>query len=1067
MEAFRRFRSRRKSKGQSDGFTSFADAESTYRPGSNAWQTSTARSSATVPRPSEVGTEKKVSHDQFRQPKSPTEYRSPGPLGRVQPMLIGISRPSITPSRPGTTESIQKALDKAAEAFTSPTQVTQTTTSPVSQRGVRAGKHVDIISLSTQTGKASTTFNEDIAARNIDQLETVDEQHYSYEPTSRYQEEVASRNAHQIASQRSSSLRGSIDVDRSKVGDGRGSAQSGSYYHHGHPGAEISRHRQSQDNAAYHSRQNSSRVRDGAEYLPAIPQERSSEDFGLIDKNNIDRVRQAEEELDKAKARWLEVRRQNRSDAPPNIDKPLPASPPQKHHPHDSGVSAVTDTSVKRREASDMSQAKARRYDSHNGAGGPDRRLTYVIIKSPDLGHIAHQDSNATQIHHSYRGTDGPTRAERLRPPSSSSNAGYKRMLVGNRTIMDLTGEDDASSETLERATSAVSYMQTPVIESAHASAYQKVLPVVVDHSPPSHDLARDPVVPNARWSSALEPVLDLDQLARRSQIIAETARARARTEALPAPVQTSSRQPTTAPLSKLAFSPIQTLTSAASPRTITFSTISTLTSTSPRSSQENLARPLGIEAPEAKAESKTQSQADGTVLSTTVKEAKSRSTARNSANIEPLVKIFADVHPEESEATRPSASSKVQAGLADSESRKGKEVKASSKKDGKRRERIAEKEAIREAAKRKIPAGPLDQEPHPGVKSRDFAMMPAEKPTNNRVEALSEKKRSQPDLKKTAPDPSSSSKSSSSEKKSRGRPAKPSHKVSFGDNPVTAPDSVSQPKEKRSEKKERKSSSSGKKSAKDSSGTRKSRRKSLFDEEAYKKKHAEANAALLRLQQSLQENFDQSPSGSEAPMPVDTSASRTVSSANTVHPVISPSAAAIAMIAAATTPPPAQARRPLHAKASSDLGQKPQKPEPVLRSNTDNSVPTVTKPSAPANPMLARIDFSSKPPPSPGEVSLSSFPIPTPRAMSPESTKSPPAYVKDVGMPVRTGSRASRMSSASTFSNQFSIPFTMVPSRIGSLPENRIGVPNPSNNARMTSIDSVIPPTSRPETAA
>lgn len=1093
MDTFRRIRSRRRTKGQADAFTTFADAESSYRSSSSAWQTSTTRSSATYPRPSDVTAEQKVNHDQLKQPKSPAEYWRPGSSSRVQPMLIGISRPSITNSRPGTTESIQKAVDRAAESVKHPQ--TQGTSSPISQVGLRAGRYLDIFAISGQTSKPTRTFNEDVAERNLDVVApTTEEQNYQYKPTSKYQEEVAARNAHQIAAQRASSKSRPNTGDRVQpIEDRSASAQSGSYVHQSLLKPDVTRSRNDQDPAAYHSRQHSSRTRDAPQQLPAIPQERSSEDFGLVIEKDLDKVRTAERKLEKAKARWLEARQQYRDDSPPDMDKPLPASPRQKDLSRHLGIPPYANAAQLTPDRADSKPTRKSKHDGVQGSAHEDDRRSSRPVQRPTPNDPApRQAMHASQsqrrdrandvqgsVHEKYRGssrpvertlsndpaprqnkhtiqgqrqaqvTDDSRHSEKLQPQSNNSNPAYKRLLVGNRTIMDLTGEDEVTAAT------PVSCLPMSALEDDLPDASQNVVPAVVEHSPPQESSDAEVDKLDSHQSSGSEPVLDLDQLIRRSQVLAETARAAAGAQSQHVRAQVKERSKISPP-PVLAFSPIKTLTSSSPPTTIAFSPISTLSSTSPRSSQDILveqisAREPGLRSHDAVAPRQTQGEEPHELLTYS----DSRSAARVSANIAPLVRVVADVKPEDSEATRSSGSGRPRPTRTDSDHRKGKEIKVSSKKEGKRRETSAEAQ-IRRAAKSIVPAGPIDQEPLPGVKTRDFAMVPIDKPTNKRIEALVEKNRAQIESKKLSKEPSSSSKSSSSEKKTRGRSARSTNKVAFNDNPVSSA-TLPQKPERKTEKK------SSKKSAKSKSiSTRKVRPVSLFDEAAFEKKHAEANAALLRLQQSLQQPVDTGHSvttrdtvipGSRALSPVDS-----VVRGFSPVPQASPAVAAIAMISAATSSPRNQAR-PLHDKISSESGQKVRNTNsaPVLQPKTEEQLPAVKNTLLIAkNPVLARIDSSNPPPPSPGEVSLSSFPIPTPRAMSPESTKSPPAYVKDVGAPVRRGSQASRVSSASAFS----IPFTMVPDRIGSLPENRMGVPGPSTAPRIESIDSIIPPT-------
>ena len=1032
MDAFRRFRSRRKSKDQAESFTSFADAESSYR-------ASTSLSSATVTRPSDVASPPKISHDQFRQPKPSFDKRPPTSNSRPQPMLVGITRPSLSNSRPGTAESIQQALDRAAESVKHQ-QSPRGAVSPSSRPGTRGGRYVDILAISGQTAKP-TTFNEDVAERNLDTVLTIEEQHFEYKPASKFQEEVAARNAHQIAAQRASSLRQQTHGDNVKPNYERSaSVQSGSYGVQP-PQAETIKARHSQET----NRQISSRAKGLRDGLPVIPQEKSIVDFTREEKN-ARKVRQAEQELEEAKARWVHARRQNQADRSPNIDKPLPKSPRKKEYMRDSGIASVSESAKRASDYSDIVRPQRQRQGSNTSyrGGGDNKAGQSFYIPGDDEpvqrpGIVTHEGSRTDRMHVASQKVD------RVRSPSVTSNhpMGYKRVLVGNRTIMDLTADEDHDIRS-----EAASYTQTPVIEQATSDAFQKVIPTIIEQSSPIRGIERESVIPNSRWSSALEPVLDLDQLARRSQNMAEAARviaaARGTTETkAPKRPRTPPQRP---PQKALGFSTIHTLVSSSPPRKIAFSPINTLASTSPRSSQEIMPQAL--------------------VASTTEKvdietsDKQPTSNKRLSANITPLVKIHADVKPEAAEMSQPIDLVKSKGSGTDSKARNSsKGSGTSSKKAGKRRERFEEKEAIREAAKKIIPAGPLDQEPLPGVKTRDFAMVPVVKPTNKRIEALSERKRVPSSSERSSKERSSSSKSSSSERKSRSRTVRQPNKVTF-DEGYAAPAPAKETKpDKKSEKK------SSKKSGREKSTTSKNKRPiSLFDEDSFAKKHAEANAALLRLKQSLQESLEADAENLLGTNPAEralTPAASAAPGSASPEKQLSPSVAAMAMIAAATSSPRGLARPVQHIKAVSEIGRKiaPAKPAPMSRAQTENITPTIKSttmimPQAfPSTQLLARVD-NSMPPPSPGEVSLSAFPIPTPRALSPESN-GPPAYVKDVGTPVRRGSQASRMSTQSAFS----IPFTMVPSRMASLPEKRMGIPGASTTPQMESINAIIPP--------
>lgn len=1026
MEAFRRFRFRRKSKGQADAFTSYAEAETNYaiRPTvvkTPELQASSTKNSITKPRSALPAN--------YEAQKASNVQRPPSSRDDRRPILGSLARPSLNISRPGTAESLQTALNRAAESV-SP----RLASSPLSQSTTRPSRYVDIMSVSRGSQSRDRTYNEDIAERNLDGSSLMgDEERFHYEPTSKYQEEVANRNAHQIAASRASSLRRPLEIEQSRTTARPASTQPGNLPRHTVNAPADYQHR---------PRQSSSRPREPAMTLPVIPQERSSEDF-RGQALSVERVRHAEEDLERAKARWQSSRKPKVPQKSPNVDKPLPASPRRSQPLRDSGISY----------SQDAPYASLDKYGTFVSIEGDTqrRRQQAPVHDKPTAPELLRIPSNAREtplVTTNTRTSQADSQRDVRRPSHASSITPYKRIKVGNRTVMDLTGDEDGE------AYSVASYLQTPVVESAQIDAFQKVVPTVIDHASPSRGspVERDLVVPNFRWShgfssDASEPVLDLDQLARQSQHMLATATdpiISSSSVEKPNPAEARARA---APLS---FSAIRTVTSSSQPNAIGFSNVATLTSTSPRNSRE-------IDTSgETKVASNQQKSAH---ISTLTVPQPTGAQSRLSADITPMVQVLTDVKPQESGRLNSGVEARSDTVLREAKSTKPpKDSKASAERAERRRKKAEEVEAILRAAKSSIPAGPLDNEPLPGVKTRDFATTRAEKASNIRPEAVAVKKTTPSAL---APLPtlkeSGSAKSSSSEKK--GRLSKSTSKVSFHDTPTTIPEAPPKPPKWADRK------SGQKKEKTKSSGGARAKSKPKYNDTAYQKKHEEANAALLRLQQSLQESFDNDTDGTETSTATIERALSPAGSVATLTPAAqsTPSQAAMAMIATATAT--SKTHHALHTKTSSDLGRasKPEKPALPVRAITENSIPTihatVTKQAAPVKSLLLRLDSSNKPPPSPGEVSLSSFPLPTSRARSPEVTSNPPAYVKDPNVPsARPGSVASRASAASAFS----IPSTMVPDRTGSLPQNRMAPPAPPVPSKyMNSIDSMIPQSS------
>lgn len=1075
MDAFRRLRSRRKSKGQADSFVSFAEAESGLKSPTNTWQSSTGRPSATIPRSS---VDKKLSHEHFRSISSSTDPRGQTPNSRTQPLLAGITRPflSTSTSRPGTAESLQDALNRAADAITNPDSV-RAASSSSRQATYKSGKYIDIFAIAGQAGKVDTSYNEDIASRNLDTFAiAVDDTQYRYEPTSKYQEEVANRNAYHHAPARAPAMRSLPEgeqernsMDRSNPINSHTAISSKD-----HP----SRRGHNQDSTAYHRQHN--RARDATDFLPAIPQEGSDENINtIIETPRKDRKSDSTVEKQSSRSRWSEQQISDGRLSHPDYDPIYSTSTRKQGHLRVSDVPSQASSANRRSDLSHVSERSmpsSNRSTRHSMEPKVDRNSGHQVSANEAQ---TRSRPTAGTVQKSYMTADG-LKSEALRSPSTmSTTSSVKRSLnLGNRRVMDLTGDD---SEVF----SVTSYINTPQLHNATSDTFLKVQPAIIENYSASRILvSNDPAIPNARWSSALEPVLDLDQLARRSQMIAETAKLAAAANTLH-PSQLDDRAITPPPPRALAFSPIQILTSTAPPKNFVFSPISTL-STSPRSSIGSLPptdvtgiAPMPVQIIQV---GKTLVSSNQAVSEPQMGIQRSNSN-RISAKIAPLVKVFADISPEDAGKTQSTSVGSRPAPSKSASQRRLREVSEGLPKEKGVHEMVTiPRAAIDASASIIVSSSSIDQNNLAGILTRDFAMLPVEKPTVKRIEALTERKRTPRTNSKEDVMPTSVLKSSSSSGERRSRSTKSSNKVAFDEQ---APVSVTSSKKagKRPEK-----SSSKKNGKKTSSSSKKPRPVSIFDEEAFQRKQSEATAALLRLQESLQENLDEDESGQVTPLA--TPASRALSpvtnhgnirTPDSQRPPIyypSPSQAAMAMIAAATSSPRNRGRADVSAKSAAEYNQGSRDMTGMMagsRSTTgEGALSRSTNPSrgpnssrngsVALNPMLAHIESNSKPPPSPGEVSLSAFPLPSSRAISPEMTHNPPSYVRDIApAPVRRGSQGSRMSSASAFS----IPVGMVPGRGSSLPVNRMVPPGPSTSTAMDSIASVIPPSKTNEVNA
>ena len=230
------------------------------------------------------------------------------------------------------------------------------------------------------------------------------------------------------------------------------------------------------------------------------------------------------------------------------------------------------------------------------------------------------------------------------------------------------------------------------------------------------------------------------------------------------------------------------------------------------------------------------------------------------------------------------------------------------------------------------------------------------------------------------------------------------------------------------------------------SSAARKARPVSIFDEDAFKRKQLEAKAALLKLKISLDESFDELPTPLSPPESRASHGKETASSARS-------------SASQSTLKPPQEVQAPRTNRSTGvydDIPVKAIPPPLIARDPRLAKTITQTRPlngiinsqlAVQINPLLGHIDSNNKPPPSPGEVSLSSFPLPTQRLSS--DSHLPRSSSAVATAPVRRGSQSSRLSSASAFS----IPFAMVPGRGSSL-TTRIG---PDMNGSSMSIPVLI----------
>ncbi|KAK5059823.1 hypothetical protein LTR84_009706 [Exophiala bonariae] len=121
----------------------------------------------------------------------------PSSSRKVQPTLLGVSRPTTSPSRPGTSGSgsLLTAVNRAADAVSIAEQEFQKSAQRYSRNHIptKSPRYLDIFSLSKPD--SPQVYNEDIAERNLDLARVALDGSEPPLSPAKYQEEVAARNA--------------------------------------------------------------------------------------------------------------------------------------------------------------------------------------------------------------------------------------------------------------------------------------------------------------------------------------------------------------------------------------------------------------------------------------------------------------------------------------------------------------------------------------------------------------------------------------------------------------------------------------------------------------------------------------------------------------------------------------------------------------------------------------------------------------------------------------------------------------------------------------------------------
>ena len=377
----------------------------------------------------------------------------PSSSNRMQPMLVGVSRPSTDLSRPGTSGSFQNAVTRAADKVTHPdrgphTEKVVRTTSASDSRGhtrTKSPRYVDIFSIGAPKS-SHRSYNEDVAERNIDVKQVAQNAASDqYVPTSRYQQEVASKNAQPV-----DRMRASIDVPRAAP--------------EGHKSRQDKMHQSASAIQTYQVPNNVATVddvlqfnyaRNNKPYAPYAPRQWSGQ------------VR------DKAALGPLNSNPQ----APPTgIEDPVQSAYQRQaaHQNRANSLSLNTRTTLQPRTSYEKSHSmKSLQYPTIPREYGP-ARAEAIQAHSVSLARDMSNDSNRLAAYDHRNGEH--------RTGSALSN-NSKRINLPNRTIMDLTDEDaEAASEGYpESETGRTEVSASPILEEARMGQFHPAQPRLVN----------------------------------------------------------------------------------------------------------------------------------------------------------------------------------------------------------------------------------------------------------------------------------------------------------------------------------------------------------------------------------------------------------------------------------------------------------------------------------------------------------------------------------------------------------------------------------------------------------
>ncbi len=442
---------------------------------------------------------------------SPTTTASsfvrPGSNNRKQPMLVGVSRPSTSPSRPGTSGSgsLMTAVNRAAaDAVAKAEQEYQQSADHYAKnnRRQKAPRYIDIFSLSNADGtNPMPGYNEDVAERNLDLARVaLGGTHEHLVPSSKYAEEVAIRNAYPPLGE-SGSTNTSLSSPRRRFEDGVQSSLSRDIPSRisDHPSLSVrsdnperSRYQPTPKSFDVHSAQSSERPWQPQQQLHELPTE-GHPSSGVLLTHHLHHVRPSTEDLRDGMA--------------------TSSSPGIYRHSDQSDVLRSYQLS-----ATELVQANSNDRPQYSRPG---------TAMSAAGAHVTRRADYA------------------FRSPTSLSNTSSVKRAINlpRRTIMDLTGTD---SDVFSEMAPESAYTSSPVVEQAKLNTMHRIPGIPSEYPIPKSDAAE--VRTNSAQSAAAT-----------SSSLAEIAPSQAHEE----PVSESpvTRTPTQ-PIKTSVFSPVSTVAS-------------------------------------------------------------------------------------------------------------------------------------------------------------------------------------------------------------------------------------------------------------------------------------------------------------------------------------------------------------------------------------------------------------------------------------------------------------------------------------------------------------------------